>query len=110
MRIEHTEKAKVFTIFDAPKLDPITVVLQDLGAGHGRLIVECWGSAWSAYWGGMGGRTLAEFITDSHPEYIAGKMEPNNRRQTKRDSQYLLRITEAVHAALMESMARGGAE
>ncbi len=100
MRIENTETVKVFTIFDAPKLDPITVVLQDLGPGHGRLIVECWGSAWSAYWGGMGNLTLAEFVTDSHPEYIATKLESTTHRQTKANSAYLMRITEAVHSAL----------
>lgn len=59
MRVDNSAKTEAFTIFDAPKLDPVTVVLQDLGPGCGRLMVECWGSAWSAYWGGMGGEQYA---------------------------------------------------
>ena len=100
MRIENTEKTKVFTIFDAPKLDPITVALQDLGPGCGRLIVECYGSAWSGYWGAMGYKDLTAFLLDCHPEYIAGRMHPNDRKMKRSEESYLLRIVEAVHSAL----------
>lgn len=109
MRIETTVTVKVFTIFDAPKLHPITVVLQDFGAGCGRLIVECFGTAWSAYWGAMGHQTIAEFITDSSPEYIATKLEPTTHRQTKANSNYLMRITEAVHSAMRSNVELRGA-
>lgn len=110
MRIENTEAAKVFTIFDAPKLDPVTVVLQDVGPGCGRLVVECFGSAWSSYWGAMGDRTLLEFLADCHPGYIAGKMHPTDRKLKKSEAAYMERIVEAVHSALCSNAKVTGAE
>ncbi len=109
MRIENTEAAKVFTIFDAPKLDPITVVLQDIGPGCGRLIVECYGSAWSGYWGAMGDGDLKKFLLDCHPEYIAGRMHSNDRKMKRSEESYLLRIVEAVHSALRSNVELTGA-
>lgn len=100
MRIEHSERVKAFTIFDAPKLDPVTVVLQDVGPGCGRLVIECYGSAWSGYWGAMGDRPLLEFLVSCHHEYIAGRMRPTDRKMKKSEEAYLLRILDAVHSAL----------
>lgn len=102
MRVE-TIKAETFTIFNAPALDPVTVVLQDSG-GQGRLIVECFGSAWSGYWGAIGNHTLKEFLIGCHPEYIAGKMEPLERPLGKKEQRYLTRIVEAVHSALTHNV------
>ena len=65
------------------------------------MIVECWCSAWAAYWGGMGVRTLAEFIDSCDDFYVSGKLLPS--KYTKRDEAYLLRIVEAVQIAI-----RGG--
>lgn len=101
MRIEDSAKSRVFTIFDAPKLDPVTVVLQDIAPGHGRLIVECWGEAWSAYWGGMGASTLAEFVRDCGTDYIVSKM--CRPRMLKREEAYLKRIVAAVQSTLTEA-------
>lgn len=100
MRVENAEKAQVFTIFDAPKLDPITVVLQDVGPSNGRLIVECYGSAWAGYWGATGSNSLREFLIDCHPSYIAGKMHSIDRKMKKTEEAYLERIVTAVHSAL----------
>ncbi len=100
MRIENTS-AIVFTIFDAPRLDPITVVLQDLGPSAGRLIVECYGSAWSGYWGAMGDRNLFDFLCVCSPQYISGKMHPtDHRKMTKREEAYLDRVVNVVLTAL----------
>jgi hypothetical protein len=81
-------------------LDAITVLMQDAAPKCGRLIVECYGSAWSAYWGAMGDRTIAEFLRDCDPEYVAGKLYPSNARRNKSDEAYLVRIVEAVMSAL----------
>lgn len=98
MRIE-TNTAKVFTIFDAPKLDPIQVVMMDYGGGAGRLIVACYGDSWTGYWGAMG-TTLEDFVCSGEADYIAGKMEPQLGKRTKSNATYLLRIVEAVREAL----------
>ena len=100
MRIEIAERVKIFTIFDIPKLDPVTVVLQDFGRDGGRLILECYGSAWSGYWGSIGDREITSFLLACNPSYIAGKMVPNDRKMDKNEETYLKRIVEVVHSTL----------
>ena len=97
MRIEK-QTASIFTIHEAPALDPITVILQDLGPKQGRLIVECYGEIWTAFWGGMGERTLRQFLVSFSPSYICGKME--RPKTTKAQVAYLMRVIEAVHVVL----------
>lgn len=56
------------------KLDPITVFLEDIAHRQGKIIIECYGQSWSAYWGGMGERTIAEFFCSTDEHYLAGKL------------------------------------
>ncbi len=64
-------------------LDPITVFLEDLGCRasprddgpdsvscQGNLTIRCAGESWTAYWGGMGSRTVTEFVAKCSDEYI----------------------------------------
>lgn len=85
-------------ITDAPKLDEITVFLEDLRPGAGRITVECYGRAWSAAWGGLGKRTIRQFIEQADVSYLSGKLEIP--RMSKSDIAYLQRITEAVISAV----------
>lgn len=87
-------------ITEAPALDPIIVIFQDIGPGQGRLIVECFGSAWATYWGGMGDRTVKEFIRSCNSDYIANRLWPEKQRRTKAGYAYLMRIVDAVRAAI----------
>jgi hypothetical protein len=81
-----------FTIFDAKGLDPITVVLQDQG-GCGRLILECYGKAWSTYFGAFGKGSMRDFLAGCHHDYVAIRMDPKG-------GSYLQEITAAVLNAL----------
>lgn len=102
MRIQENPRTVSFTIFDAGKLDPVTVFLQDFGGGGGRLVVECWCTAWAAYWGAMGTRDVREFVLDAHADYIATRMLPQDRKHLKRDEAYLLHLVKVVQQALRE--------
>lgn len=102
MRTEAVRAMEAFTIYDAPKLDPINVVMQDFGIGNGRLIVECYGMAWSHYWGAMGQRSTREFVADTSPGYLRDKLLSHERRVLKREEAYLLQITTAVLAAVRD--------
>lgn len=102
MRIQENPHTASFTIFDADTLDPVTVFLQDFGGGSGRLVVECWCTAWSAYWGAMGSASVREFVLEAHPEYIATRMLPQDRKRLKRDEAYLLRIVKVVQQAMRD--------
>lgn len=68
---------------DLERLDPVTLFLEDFGVracpieqdpdywtAQGQLTVRCYGESWTAYWGGMGQRTVAEFIQDCNVEYL----------------------------------------
>lgn len=55
-------------------LDPIRVVLEDIGPGKGRINIECYSKSWVSYWGAMGDRTISEFIASCGEHYLAGKL------------------------------------
>lgn len=79
-------------------LDPIRVTLHDVSPGHGRIVIECYGKAWSTYWGGMGDLTIKDFFCSCGSDYLIEKL--HSGRITKRDEAYLSRIIHAVQAAL----------
>lgn len=91
MRVE-SFTADCFTVCDAKGLDPINVVLQDLG-GSGRIIIECYGKAWSTYFGAIGERSLRDFLAGCHVDYVANRMDP-------KAGSYLKNITVAVLSSL----------
>lgn len=99
MRIEPVT-VEAFTIYDAPTLDPVMVVIQDYHVGSGRLLVECFGIAWSAYWGAMGDRGVRGFVCSCSADYVVNRLWPSHQKRTKKDYAYLTRIVEAVQAAL----------
>lgn len=101
MRIELIGNARVFRLYDADKLDPIFVVMQDIGPGVGRLLVECYGDAWSGYWGAMGtDYTMERFLLGCSADYIASKMLGSQHKRSKQSQRYILRIITALQTAL----------
>lgn len=101
----HHKHITAFEISEAPSLDPIRVILQDIAPGRGRVIVECFGKAWAAYWGAMGdGVTLIDFLLKADADYIAGAMARNTPlpvRVAKAEADYLLKIVKAVKDSLI---------
>lgn len=92
--------AEVFVVLDAPKLDPITVIIQNRGANAGRLIVECYGQAWACFFGGTGERFIADFIAGLDASYLAGKLRPSAGKFKRSDDEYLVRVAGAVIAGM----------
>jgi hypothetical protein len=53
MKIETSKvtKIRITDLIDSEfKLDPITVILEDLGPSKGKILIECYGQSWAAYW------------------------------------------------------------
>lgn len=73
MKIERSEVTKL-VITDIPRLDPVTVFAEDIGPRQGKIVIECYGRSWSAYWGGMGERSIVEFFCSCNVGYIADRM------------------------------------
>lgn len=91
MHIETSQitKLSITDLMGEPhRLDPVSVFLEDLGVRassgdhktrQGKIIIECYGKSWSAYWGSMGDRTVAQFFSDEHSEYLIGCLAPSLR-------------------------------
>lgn len=94
-------QTETILISGAPALDPITVVFRDEGPSRGGILVECYGKAWAAFWGGMGDKTVREFVASCDAEYLATKLWRAEEKRTKVNEAYLLRITSAIRAALL---------
>ena len=105
MRIESLT-FDTFRIYDAERspgrgmLDPITVCLRDVGGG-GQIIVECYGAAWSHWFGALGSGTLRELVAGLSENYLATKLVINTvRRVTKREEAYVTDIARAIISAI----------
>jgi len=70
MNIEKETVQKI-TIRDVAGIDVIALYLEDQGVGRGKAIITCWENSWTAYWGGIGNRTIAEFIISCDNHYLA---------------------------------------
>lgn len=98
---------EAFAVEDVKGIDPLLVVLQDDGPGKGRLLVECFGEAWSCYWGGMGDLTVARFVAEAGIDYLESKMQSPFENRRKR-SQYLRKVLAAVQEGIKERLAAAG--
>lgn len=102
MQIENLEGFSAIRLSDLPGLDPVTVITRDIGPGQGSILVECYGQAWSAYWGGMGPRTVRQFVASCDDDYIVDRMQ-SGQKATKAQRAYLSRIIKAVIKGLGEA-------
>lgn len=73
MQISRTPVTRLL-ISGVARLDPISVILEDIGAGRGKIILECFGQAWSAYWGAMGDRSVASFFCAQDECYLVDSL------------------------------------
>ncbi len=84
----------------APGLDRICIFWANVEPGKGYVTIICYGSAWTAYFGAMGGRTIQEFFADADVDYLVTKMQSPMLKETKRWLAYLSRIVAAVKMSL----------
>ncbi len=96
-----------FLIPAQPGLDPIRVMLQDIGPGEGRIIIGCYGNAWECYWGAMGAERIRDFVANAEADYVANALSRGRSTSTFED-EYLKRVVMAVQVALKEYGRVGG--
>lgn len=73
MNIEKTAITKL-TITGAKALDPIHVFMEDIEPGKGRITINCYTKSWTAYWGGMSNRTIAQFFCSCDEGYLSNNL------------------------------------
>ena len=84
------------------RIDPVDVMFRDIDRKQGEIVVACYGKAWAAWWGGMGDRTIREFVAQLDAEYLATKLMRGTERSREMD--YLRRIAEAVIQGTRQSL------
>lgn len=76
MKVEMSNIEKL-VILDLKNIDNITVFLEDLAPRQGRITISCYNESWTAYWGGIGERTIAEFFLMCDEGYLAKNLAQN---------------------------------
>ena len=97
MKIEEI-KVQAFRLDEIERLDPITVILQDIAPGVGSVLVSCYGEAWGAYWQAMGACDVRTFITQCDSDYLLNCLSRLKIKAPQKT--YLLRVIKAVQEGL----------
>lgn len=66
------KQVNLITLSNLNSLDPIMVVINDIEPGKGSIIISCFGRSWTAFWPGMGIRTVSQFFCDADEYYLSG--------------------------------------
>jgi len=75
MKVDRSMVTKLM-ITDVPNLDPVAVFLEDYRPGWVKITIECYGQAWSHFWGGKGEKSGTEFFCGCDNHYLCGKLAP----------------------------------
>jgi hypothetical protein len=82
-------------------LDPIHVFWLNDSPGRGYVTIICYGSAWTAYFGAMGGNTIQEFFASVDVAYMVNALSRSRTLKTgKNYVAYLSRVVKAVQDKL----------
>ncbi len=84
MQIEQTEIKKI-VLKDLNALDPITLFIEDIKEGEGKIIIECYGQSWSYYWGGMGSQNLTDFFLSCNVSYLVNCLWDHSKESSEND-------------------------
>lgn len=71
------------------RLDPVTIYLEDVRPGAGKITIEVFGKSWSSFWGSMGS-TVSEFVCRCDSDYIIKNL--SNIESTVADTDALIAL------------------
>lgn len=78
MKIE-TSRVERLMVTEVDGLDPVAVYLEDQGEGRGKIMITCYGKAWTAYWPAMGSG-IRDFVLSADNGYLIGKLDSRIER------------------------------
>ncbi len=95
--------AECSRIEGAQGLDPIHVFWVNVELGKGYVTIICYGTAWTAYFGAMSGKTIQEFFSNVGVDYLLPKLGIGPHLKTRKtDDAYLAKIIKAVQDSLRD--------
>lgn len=68
MKIEES-LIKQIKVSDLERLDPITIVVEDVAYGKAHVTIKCYDKSWTSYWGAMGG-SVKDFFSRVNVGYL----------------------------------------
>lgn len=75
MEIEKFETENIL-VTEVKSMDPVRIYIEDHDKGVGRIVITCYGRAYTYFWSGMGNTTMAEFFSGCNIDYLASKLDP----------------------------------
>ena len=75
MKIKETTVRKLL-ITGIDNLDPVNVFVEEYTPTSGKITMECFGKAWSYFWGSIGDRSIMEFFCSCDNHYLSRKFDP----------------------------------
>jgi len=100
MQISKTQVTKL-RLTELDSLDPVEVIVDDLGPEQGKITITCFGKSWTAYWGAMGQGGLAKFFCRCDEEYLVDNLSSIQRRIVDYEKISKDIGVEVVHETLM---------
>jgi hypothetical protein len=85
MKVKGTMVIK-YSLTELESLDPVFVTLEDPAPGKGKITIECYGKAWTAYFGAIGDQAIHSFINSCDTGYLANKLSDISPRVTDFDA------------------------
>lgn len=68
MKIEESLVRQI-KVLDIPRLDPVTIIVEDISYGKANVTIKCFDKSWTSYWGAMGG-TVKDFFSRCNVDYL----------------------------------------
>lgn len=61
----------------SPDIGLISVYLENIEKGQGKIIIEHFGKSWSCFWGSLGDTTITEFVSNQNNPYLIDRLAPD---------------------------------
>lgn len=80
MKIEES-LIKQIKVSDLERLDPITIIVEDIAEGKANVTIKCFDKSWTSYWGAMGG-DVKDFFSRCNVPYLVNCFDRGIREET----------------------------
>ena len=80
MKIEES-LMKQIKVSDLERLDPITIIVEDIAEGKANVTIKCFDKSWTSYWGAMGG-DVKDFFSRVNVGYLVNCFDRGIHEET----------------------------